>query len=238
MKDTIAKLVGRALAALPELHDQPELATLDPEIERARDARHGDFASNVALRLAKPARCSPRRLAESIVAHLPDDPAIARVEVAGPGFINFFVTDDAAHAVVADIHRLGERYGYAEPREQPKVLVEYVSANPTGPLHVGHGRLAAYGATLANLLRAAGYPVDEEYYVNDAGRQMEIIAVSVWVRFLQAGGAVTAAATSPGSRRNYPQRPMPAVSRRQARTCWPTCRPTARATRVKPTSMP
>jgi arginyl-tRNA synthetase len=188
LKDTIANLVGRALAALPELHDQPELAALDPEIERARDARHGDFASNVALRLAKPARCNPRKLAESIVAHLPEDPAIARVEIAGPGFINFFVTEDAAHAVVADIHRLGERFGYAEARAEPRVLVEYISANPTGPLHVGHGRLAAYGATLANLLRAAGYPVDEEYYVNDAGRQMEILAVSVWVRLLQSAG--------------------------------------------------
>lgn len=182
LKDTIAELVSSALEAFPDL---PELA---PDVERARDARHGDFATNVALRLAKSAGRNPRELAGEIVAKLPASEFVEKVEIAGPGFINFFLADASLHAEIARIFEQGERYGTAPEREGPRYLVEYVSANPTGPLHVGHGRHAAYGATVANLLSAAGYPVHEEYYVNDAGRQMEILAVSVWVRCLEAAG--------------------------------------------------
>ena len=154
-------------------------------IERTRDAQHGDFATNVALRLAKPARKNPRELAQAIAAALPPSPLVARTEVAGAGFINFFLTKEAYANEIARIHTEGERYGRSNRGGGERVLVEFVSANPTGPLHVGHGRQAAYGATLAALLDAVGFAVEREYYVNDAGRQMDILAVSVWLRYLE-----------------------------------------------------
>jgi arginyl-tRNA synthetase len=154
-------------------------------VERARDAQHGDFATNIALRLAKAARRNPRELAEAIVAALPANPLVARTEVAGAGFINFFLTKQAYADEIARIHTEGARYGRSARGAGVRVLVEFVSANPTGPLHVGHGRQAAYGATLAGLLDAVGFSVEREYYVNDAGRQMDIFAVSVWLRYLE-----------------------------------------------------
>ena len=160
-------------------------------IERARDERHGDFACNVALILAKAARAKPRDLAELIVKALPASPLIAKVEIAGPGFINFFMTAEAYHDVVREIMRVGPEYGRGRAGAGQRVQVEFVSANPTGPLHVGHGRGAAYGATLANLLDAAGFSVHREYYVNDAGRQMDILAASVWLRYLSLAGEET-----------------------------------------------
>ena len=156
-------------------------------VERTRDAQHGDFASNVALRLAKAARKNPRELAQAIIAALPPNPIIARTEVAGAGFINFFLTAEAYSRELAAIHESGDRYGRSGAGQGLKVLVEFVSANPTGPLHVGHGRQAAYGATLANLLAAMGFDVGREYYINDAGRQVDILAVSTWIRYLQIG---------------------------------------------------
>ncbi len=157
-------------------------------VERARDPKHGDFASNVALRLAKPARRNPRELAQAIVAALPANSLIARTEVAGGGFINFFLTPAAYSRELASIHELGAAYGRSALGRGQKVLVEFVSANPTGPLHVGHGRQAAYGATLADLLKATGFDVSREYYINDAGRQVDILAVSAWIRYLEIGG--------------------------------------------------
>jgi len=149
-------------------------------VERTRDAQHGDFATNIALRLAKAARRNPRELAQAIVAALPPNPLVARTEVAGAGFINFFLAKQAYADEIARIHAEGARYGRSTRGEGVRVLLEFVSANPTGPLHVGHGRQAAYGATLAGLLDAVGFSVEREYYVNDAGRQMDIFAVSVW----------------------------------------------------------
>lgn len=156
--------------------------------ERTRQKEHGDFASNVAMTLAKPARRNPRELAELIVAALPSDPLITKVEIAGPGFINVFLAQDAHHAVLNTVFAKGDAYGLAKPNSKQKILVEFVSANPTGPLHVGHGRGAAYGDALARVLIAAGNHVEREYYVNDAGRQMDILALSVWIRYLQATG--------------------------------------------------
>jgi arginyl-tRNA synthetase len=177
------------LQALQELADLPSpLAATEVSVERTRDQRHGDFSSNVALRLAKSARRNPRELAQSIVAALPRNPFIARAEVAGAGFINFYLTADAYARELVRIHELGEHYGESTSGAERRVIVEFVSANPTGPLTVAHGRHAAYGATLANLLAAVGYRIHREFYVNDAGRQMDILAVSVWLRYLQSCG--------------------------------------------------
>jgi arginyl-tRNA synthetase len=188
MKSIIADILENALAELPELAgltaDLPVIAT----IERTRDANHGDFASNVAMRLAKPAKMSPREIAAQIVAKVAANSQLEKVEIAGPGFINFHLSPSAYHGELATVLEQGVCYGRQEAREQPKILLEFVSANPTGPLHVGHGRLAAYGATLGNLLEAAGYPVEREYYVNDAGRQMDILGVSVYLRWLEKQG--------------------------------------------------
>ncbi len=186
MKAPLDALVRAALAALDAGGD---IASTDPELERTRDARHGDFTTNVAMRLAKPLGRKPRELAEALVAQLPESPQVAGVEIAGPGFINFRLADAAYREQIAEVLSAGERYGHGSAGAGRRVIVEFVSANPTGPLHVGHGRHAAFGASLANLLAATGHDVHREYYVNDAGRQMEILAISVWVRYLQAGGA-------------------------------------------------
>src|SRR5262252_1997096 len=167
----------------------PQMPSADAVVvERTRDAQHGDFASNVALRLAKAARRNPRELAAAIVAALPESPLLERAEVAGAGFINFHLAPQAYARELAAIHTQGAAYGEGRLGGGEPVLVEFVSANPTGPLHVGHGRQAAYGATLANILTAAGYAVAREYYINDAGRQMDILAVSAWVRYLELLG--------------------------------------------------
>ena len=188
MKANIASLLDQAVAGLPELADMPEVTSISTTVERARDSRFGDFASNVAMRLAKGAARKPRDLAQEIIDKLPASELIDKVEIAGPGFINFYVSAKAFHREVEQILSDGIRYGRQEVRETPKILLEFVSANPTGPLHVGHGRHAAYGATLGNLLEAAGYDVEREYYVNDAGRQMDILGVSVWLRMLENAG--------------------------------------------------
>jgi arginyl-tRNA synthetase len=187
------KLELLLLKALDALKSRGELSgDLSPEIvvERTRDATHGDFASNLALALAKPAKTNPRQLAEKIVAALPQDNAVSQVEVAGPGFINFFIDPHNQYRIVQQIHDQGRLFGHSDIGAGKKVQVEFVSANPTGPLHVGHGRGAAYGSAVANLLEAAGFDVQREYYVNDAGRQMDILAVSIWLRYLEECGEV------------------------------------------------
>ena len=188
MKSAIARFLNEALDALPELNDAIGDLAVESTVERTRDSTHGDFASNLAMRLAKPARRSPRDLAAAIVEKLPDTDQIDKVEIAGPGFINFYLSATAFHAEVETIIDKAEEYGRHDPKSSPRILLEFVSANPTGPLHVGHGRLAAYGATVGNLLEAVGLPVYREYYVNDAGRQMDILGVSVWLRQLELSG--------------------------------------------------
>jgi arginyl-tRNA synthetase len=186
LKEQIVELIRRALAALPA-GSLPE--PLPPiEIERTRDAAHGDFASSIALKLARSARRNPRELAQSILAALPASPLVARTEVAGAGFINFHLAPAAYTAELEAIRARGAAYGRSEVGGGKRVLVEFVSANPTGPLHVGHGRHAAYGASLASLLSTVGFAVTREFYVNDAGRQVDILAVSVWLRYLELCG--------------------------------------------------
>ena len=184
MKEVLAQLVTDALAGVPGAAD----AGRSVEIERTRDPQHGHFACNIAMQLAKALGKPPRDVAAEIVAALPDNDLVATTDIAGPGFINFRLTDTAFHAELQAILAAGERYGQSDIANGSKVLLEYVSANPTGPLHVGHGRHAAYGACLANLYAATGHDVHREYYVNDAGRQMDILALSGWLRHLQAGG--------------------------------------------------
>jgi arginyl-tRNA synthetase len=188
MKTIVAKLVQDALAAMPELQDAVADLDLETTVERTRDPSHGDFATNVAMRLAKAARSNPRELAAKIVDAMPASNDVAKLEVAGPGFINVHLGDAAFHEEVCSILDQGADYGRQETQERPRILLEFVSANPTGPLHVGHGRHGAFGATVGNLLEAAGYTVDREYYVNDAGRQMDILGLSVWLRWLDSQG--------------------------------------------------
>ncbi len=154
--------------------------------ERTRQKEHGDFATNVAMTLAKVAGRNPRELANLIAQALPKDDLITQVDIAGPGFINVFLAQDVHATALNTIFTEGDRYGLAPANSKRKIMVEFVSANPTGPLHVGHGRGAAYGDALARVLTAAGNEVEREYYVNDAGRQMDILAASVWIRYLQA----------------------------------------------------
>lgn len=188
MKDTLQSLLKRALKSLV---DAGELA-LDkvPEIpiERSRGGSHGDYASPVAMGLARKTRKNPRQIAELIVSRLEPSPEIASVEVAGAGFINFTIAETARATLVDRILAAGEDFGRSGRGENRQVQVEFVSANPTGPLHIGHGRHAAYGAAIANLLAAVGFAAQREYYVNNAGRQMKILAVSVWLRYLEACG--------------------------------------------------
>ncbi|MBA3564453.1 MAG: arginine--tRNA ligase [Gammaproteobacteria bacterium] len=188
MKKHLESLVSEALVRLRDDELPPESLRFVPEVERTRDSRHGDFATNVALRLATLIDRKPRDVAARVAELLPASKFVGRVAVAGPGFINFFLTPAALEAGVAEVVEAGERYGESDSGTGRHILVEYVSANPTGPLHVGHGRHAAYGASVANLLRATGHQVHEEYYVNDTGRQMDILALSVWLRYLEAHG--------------------------------------------------
>ncbi|ASF47922.1 arginine--tRNA ligase [Methylovulum psychrotolerans] len=190
MKQKIEELIRQALESLKTEGVLAQDIAPQIVIERARDAQHGDFASNLALMLAKPAKANPRQLAEKIIAALPADAAITKVELAGPGFINFFVNPDAQYQIIPRINEQGAAFGLSQSGAGKKVQVEFVSANPTGPLHVGHGRGAAYGSVLADLLAAVGFEVHREYYVNDAGRQMDILATSIWLRYLEECGEV------------------------------------------------
>lgn len=190
MKQTIEKLLLQAIETLKTSGVLPEDIQASVIIERSRDPQHGDFASNLALSLAKQAKTNPKQLAEQIIAALPPDPSVVKVELAGPGFINFFIDPFAQHQIITTIHELGPKFGLSQAGEGKKIQVEFVSANPTGPLHVGHGRGAAYGSVVADLLAAVGFQVHREYYVNDAGRQMDILATSIWLRYLEECGEV------------------------------------------------
>lgn len=181
-KTQLAELLRAALLSVA-----PEQAETPINLERPKQAGHGDFASNLALQLAKPLKRNPRDLANLLLAELPKSGLIAKAEVAGAGFINFTLVSDAKTAVVAAVLGAGESFGRGV-KSGVKVQVEFVSANPTGPLHVGHGRGAAYGASLSDVLDFAGFEVTREYYINDAGRQMDILALSTWLRYLDLFG--------------------------------------------------
>jgi arginyl-tRNA synthetase len=157
-------------------------------LDRPKEARHGDYACNVALQLARALKRPPRDIAASIVAALPQSQYLEKAEVAGAGFINLFLKRGFKQLVVKEALTSGASFGRPTLGKGKRVQVEFVSSNPTGPLHVGHGRGAAFGASLSNVLAAAGFDVQREYYVNDAGRQMDILAVSTWLRYLELAG--------------------------------------------------
>lgn len=188
MKEYIEELLAQSLLHLRRDGVLPGDLEAEVRLERTRSSEHGEFATNLALTLAKKAGTKPRELAQAIIDRIPMSRQIRKMEIAGPGFINFFLHHFALTSVVREVLDRRETYGrpLVEPNES--ITLEYVSANPTGPLHVGHGRGAAYGASLANILKLAGYRVQSEYYVNDNGRQMDILAVCVWMRYLELCG--------------------------------------------------
>ncbi len=189
MKQTLTEILSRALARAKEkgelkLETQP-IITLDTPREKS----HGDLATTLAMTLAKPESKSPRKIAEIIVANIQDeDGVIAKTEIAGPGFINITFKQDRWRKTLFEIDSEGSGYGLKNIGKGERVLLEFVSANPTGPLHVGHGRGAAIGDALGNLLAATGYDVTREFYINDAGRQVRLLAQSVYARYQQALG--------------------------------------------------
>ncbi|MEM7564729.1 MAG: arginine--tRNA ligase [Pseudomonadota bacterium] len=188
MKQAIHDLIAQALIDLEQAALVPPDLPVNIQVNPTKDSSQGDFASNIAMMLARPASMAPRQLAELIVGHIATHESITRIEIAGPGFINFFLATEASQSIVRTILEQKENFGRSEQGAGVKVQVEYVSANPTGPLHVGHGRGAAFGATLATLLSHVGYDVQQEYYVNDAGRQMDILGTSTWLRYLELCG--------------------------------------------------
>ena len=166
----------------------PDAGAIALVLERPKSAQHGDYASSLAMQLAKPMKRNPREIAQALVAALPASPYLHKAEVAGAGFVNLHLKPAAKQRVVREALESERAFGRVNLGLGRKVQVEFVSANPTGPLHVGHGRGAAYGASLSSLLEGAGFSVAREYYVNDAGRQMDILALSVWMRYLDIGG--------------------------------------------------
>ncbi|MEW6531033.1 MAG: arginine--tRNA ligase [Thermodesulfobacteriota bacterium] len=195
MKELIRNLVRDAVHAARkgQIADLPDPEQIKIEVSRSKDPKHGDYATNAALVLAGQARMKPRDLANILTSYIPEyNDVVRNTEVAGPGFINLFMAEDIWRQVLRQIHLERDRYGHQESAKHPRVLLEFVSANPTGPLHVGHGRGAAVGDTLARLLKSQGYPVATEYYVNDAGNQMKILGRSVLYRLRElAGQSVT-----------------------------------------------
>lgn len=190
MKETVIQGIKAALAAAVSAGDLPDGEYPDVLLEVPPQKEFGDFATNIAMQSARIAHKSPRMIADVLLKHL-DAPWLEKAEVAGAGFINFFLKHDIIYDTLCHILEQGKQYGQAPLRAEDTVQVEYVSANPTGPLHVGHGRGAAYGSALVNLLRAAGYNVQSEYYINDAGNQMNNLAASVNARYLELFGKKT-----------------------------------------------
>ena len=188
MKHEIQTLLTQATTSLKNNGVIPSDFSPNIQLSRTKDRSHGDFACNLAMMLAKPAGKNPREIAQLLIDALPKHEQIDKVEIAGPGFINFFISQSNTLAIINTINTQAETYGLSNIGAGRKVQIEFVSANPTGPLHVGHGRGAAYGATVATLLTAVGFSVHREYYVNDAGRQMDILATSLWLRYLEHCG--------------------------------------------------
>ncbi|MDR3308204.1 MAG: arginine--tRNA ligase, partial [Coriobacteriales bacterium] len=190
MRHAIARIVLDAIEAAAGASELKLDYTPETAVERPRDPANGDWATTVALRLAKELGRPPREIAQAIAAHIPTTATsiVAAVEVAGPGFINLRLSNDCLHQAVRDAHEQGRSYGRSNEGEGRTVNVEFVSANPTGPLHVGHGRWAALGNALANVLEHAGWQVTREFYINDAGVQMDVFGHSVALRYLELHG--------------------------------------------------
>ena len=185
MREKIEELVRQALVDAQTAGELPEFQIDDVGLERPQDSSNGNWSSTIALRSAKLAHKSPRDIATILVAYLPKDAQIERVEVAGPGFINFYLSVSASNEIFTTIRQQGAEYGRSNFGKGTKVQVEYVSANPVGPLHIGHGRWAALGDSLSRILSFAGYDVEREYYVNDHGSQMNVFGSSISKRYLQ-----------------------------------------------------
>lgn len=189
IREQLESLVDQALKAAVADGSLPLETIPEVGLERPRDEANGDWASTVAMRCAKQAKMNPRQVAEILVDHLPENDVVASVEIAGPGFINFRLSDAVLQSVVREVREEEENYGKGEiPEGERKINLEYVSANPTGPLHVGHGRWAALGDAMARVMRHAGYDVYEEFYINDHGTQMDVFGNSVGVRYMQLLG--------------------------------------------------
>ncbi len=188
MKQYCEDIIQQALDALIKEKSITLEKPIRFNVSRTKDKKHGDFASNVALVASKALALNPRECAQQLVALIPEGSNVEKVDIAGPGFINLFLSKDNQFDVIKTIHDKKENFGCSNYGKNKRVLIEYVSANPTGPLHVGHGRGAAYGASLSALLTTAGFSVEQEYYVNDAGRQMNILAASVYLRYLELCG--------------------------------------------------
>ena len=185
MPEKLEELVRAALAAAQSVGELPEFDVADMGFERPADSSNGDWSSTVAMRSARLAHCAPAKIAQAIVAHLPEDPALAKVEVAGPGFINFYLNSASANDIFRVVRESGDDFARSDIGAGKKIQVEFVSANPVGPLHIGHGRWAALGDSLCNVLERAGYDVEREYYINDHGSQMDVFGHSISKRYLQ-----------------------------------------------------
>ena len=188
IRESLESVLHQALKAAVEAGELPLDEIPVPSLERPREEGHGDWACTVAMRLAKAAHMNPRAIAQAIVDHLPENSLVESCEIAGPGFINLTLTNASFQAVVAEAREKGADFGKSQLAEPCKVDLEYVSANPTGPMHVGHGRWAALGDATARVMRHAGYSVDEEFYINDQGNQMNVFGNSIVVRYQQMLG--------------------------------------------------
>lgn len=188
IRESLESVLYQALKAAVEAGELPLNEIPQPSLERPREEGHGDWACTIAMRLAKAAHMNPRAIAQVIVDHLPANNLVESFEIAGPGFINLTLTNASFQAVVSEARQQGSDFGKSELSEPCKVNLEYVSANPTGPMHVGHGRWAALGDAIARVMRHAGYSVDEEFYINDQGNQMNVFGNSVVVRYQQLLG--------------------------------------------------
>lgn len=188
IRESLESVLYQALKAAVEAGELPLNEIPQPSLERPREEGHGDWACTIAMRLAKAAHMNPRAIAQAIVDHLPENNLVESFEIAGPGFINLTLMNASFQAVVSEARQQGSDFGKSELSEPCKVNLEYVSANPTGPMHVGHGRWAALGDAIARVMRHAGYSVDEEFYINDQGNQMNVFGNSVVVRYQQLLG--------------------------------------------------
>ncbi len=188
IRESLESVLYQALKAAVEAGELPLNEIPQPSLERPREEGHGDWACTIAMRLAKAAHMNPRAIAQVIVDHLPANNLVESFEIAGPGFINLSLTNASFQAVVSEVRQQGSDFGKSELSEPCKVNLEYVSANPTGPMHVGHGRWAALGDAIARVMRHAGYSVDEEFYINDQGNQMNVFGNSIVVRYQQLLG--------------------------------------------------
>lgn len=188
IRESLESVLYQALKTAVEAGELPLNDIPQPSLERPREEGHGDWACTIAMRLAKAAHMNPRAIAQAIVDHLPENNLVESFEIAGPGFINLTLTNASFQAVVSEARQQGSDFGKSELSEPCKVNLEYVSANPTGPMHVGHGRWAALGDAIARVMRHAGYSVDEEFYINDQGNQMNVFGNSIVVRYQQLLG--------------------------------------------------